>query len=82
MIYEFLNLTSHILNLPMKFTKTTTIAEILISPGTEKILAKYNLPCLHCPMAGSEIKFLIIGQVCERYGIDVDKLLEELNKNE
>jgi hybrid cluster-associated redox disulfide protein len=63
----------------MKFTKTTTIAEILVFPKTEEILAKYKLPCLHCPMAESEIRFLTIGQVCERYGIGTEDLLAELN---
>ncbi|MBZ9572862.1 DUF1858 domain-containing protein [Patescibacteria group bacterium] len=66
--------------MPKKFTKNSTLAEILKSEEGKKILAKYNLPCLTCPMAKFEIKNLKIGQVCKMYGIDIDKLLEELNK--
>ena len=64
----------------MKITKDTTLAEILNLPGTEKVLTKYNLPCLSCPMAKFEIENLKIGEVCKMYGIDLEKLLAELNK--
>jgi len=63
-----------------KFTENTTLAEILEYPGIEKILAKYNLPCLWCPFARFEAESLKIGQVCEVYRIDSDKLLKDLNK--
>ena len=59
---------------------STTLKEVLESKGAEKILAKYNLPCLTCPMAQFEMQKLTLRQVCEMYGIDVDKLLKELNK--
>jgi len=62
----------------MKITKDTTLAEILNLSGKEKILAKYNLPCLSCPMAKFEIENLKIGEVCKMYGIDLEKLLIEL----
>jgi len=68
-----------------KITKDTTLAEILKLPGAEEILAKYNLPCLGCPMAKFEIENLKIGQVTKIYGIDIKNLLKELNslkKNE
>jgi hypothetical protein len=64
-----------------KLTKDSTLAEVLESKGTEKILAKYNLPCLTCPMVQLEIQDLKLGDVCKLYGIDIDKLLKELNKN-
>lgn len=64
-----------------KITKETILAEILKIPGAQEILAKYNLPCLSCPMAKFEIEKLKIGQVCEMYGLDIDNLLKELNKN-
>lgn len=63
-----------------KFTKNSSLAEILEKKGMEKILVKYNLPCLACPMASFEIESLKLGQVCETYGIDIEKLLKELNK--
>lgn len=62
-----------------KITEKTTLAEILKYPEAEKILAKHNLPCLSCPMAKFEIENLKIGDVCKMYGIDLEKLLKELN---
>jgi len=63
-----------------KITKDTTLAEILEIERVEKILAKYNLPCLTCPLAELEMENLKIGQVCKMYGIDTEKLLKELNE--
>jgi len=63
-----------------KITKDTILAELLKSPETEKILAKYNLPCLNCPFAELEMGKLKIGDICKAYGINVDNLLKELNK--
>lgn len=62
-----------------KITENTTLAEILKNPEAEKILAKYNLPCLGCPFAKMEMENLKIGQVCQMYDINVEKLLKELN---
>ncbi len=66
--------------MPKKFTKNSTLAEILASERGEKILAKYNLPCLTCPMAKFEIQNLKVGEVCKMYEINIEKLLGELNK--
>ena len=63
----------------MKITENTTLAEILKLPEAEKILAKYNLPCLSCPFAKMEMENLKIGQICQMYDIDIGKLLKELN---
>ena len=63
-----------------KITKDTTLAEILKFSKTGNILSKYNLPCLYCPMAAFEIGRLKIGEVAKAYGIDLKKLLSELNK--
>ena len=63
-----------------KITKETTLAEILNYSNSREILAKYNLPCLTCPMAKFEIENLKIGDVCQLYGIDSKKLLKELNE--
>jgi len=64
----------------LKVTNNTTLAEILKIPGAEKILAKYNLPCLNCAFAALESEELKIGKVCEMYEIDLKSLLEDLNK--
>jgi len=63
-----------------KITKDTTLAEVLEQPDAEKILAKYKVPCLTCPMAKMEMQVLRIGDICKMYGIDSEKLLKELNK--
>lgn len=62
-----------------KITKNTILEEILKIPDAEKILAKYNFPCISCPMAAYESKVLKIGQTAKIYGIDVDNLIKELN---
>lgn len=67
-------------NNKVKITKDTTLAEILKKPGAEEILAKYNLPCLSCPMAKFEIANLKLGDACKTYGIDLESLLKELNE--
>ena len=63
-----------------KITKDTALAAILELPGAEKVLTKHNLPCLSCPFAKIEMEDLKIGAVCEMYGIDIEKVLKELNK--
>ncbi len=63
-----------------KIIKDTTLADILEVPGSEKILAKHNVPCVTCPFAKMEMDKLKIGQICKIYGIDTEKLLMELNK--
>jgi len=64
----------------MEITKDTTLAEILKRSELEKILMKYNLPCLGCPFAKFEMENLKIGEVCKMYGIDIESLLKELNE--
>jgi len=63
-----------------KITKDATLTKILELPGAEKVLAKYNLPCLGCPFAKLEMDSLKIGDVCRMYGINLKDLLKELNK--
>lgn len=63
-----------------KITKEATLAELLKNPGAKNILAKYDLPCLSCPMAKFEIEKLKLGEVCQMYGINLKNLLKELNE--
>ena len=63
-----------------KITKDTTLAEILKYPEAEKILAKYNLPCLNCPFAQLEKEKLKIGEVCGMYNLNIERLLKELEE--
>ena len=62
-----------------EITRDSTLAEILELPEAEKTLAQHNLPCLWCPFARFEAKDLKIGQICQAYGIEIGKLLQELN---
>ena len=63
-----------------QITAKTTLAEILKIPEAVEILVKYNLPCLSCPFAKSEIENLKIEEVCKMYNIDAQKLFRELNR--
>ena len=63
----------------MEVNEKTTLSNILKIDGAETMLAKYKLPCLHCPMAQAEMDDLKIGEVCKMYGIDAKSLLEDLN---
>ncbi|MDD5433319.1 MAG: DUF1858 domain-containing protein [Candidatus Pacebacteria bacterium] len=62
-----------------KITKDTTLAEIMVEESAKGVLAKHKVPCLTCPMAQFEIQNLTIGDVCKIYGIDLEKLLADLN---
>ncbi len=68
------------INKKNKITENTTLAKILEFPKASKILAKYNLPCLNCPMAVFETGVLKIGKVCKMYNINLGSLLKELNE--
>jgi len=63
-----------------KVTVNSTLEEVLKRKGAEKVLTKFNFPCLTCPMAQMEMKYLKLGNVCKMYGLDVKKILKELNK--
>lgn len=63
-----------------KFTAKSKLSEILASKHGAEILAKFGVPCPTCPFFAAEVEHLTIGQVCEAYGIDLKKLLKELNK--
>jgi len=61
-------------------TKDSTLGEILKYPKTKIVLAEFNIPCLTCPMAAAEMNKLKIGDICETYGIDSEKLIRKLNE--
>lgn len=63
-----------------KINKNTTLEKVLQVKGGEEILRKHGLPCVSCPMAAMEMKFLKLGEVCERYGIGVEEVVNELNE--
>ena len=64
----------------MKFNQKTTLKKILEKKGAGEILVKYGVPCMSCPMASLEIDKLKIGEVCKMYGLNLEKILKELNK--
>jgi len=63
-----------------KITSKTTLKEILELKDGEKILHKFGVPCVSCPMAKFEIDKLEIGQVCKMYGLDESGILKNLNE--
>lgn len=63
-----------------EFTGDTTLAKVLEFSEAEKILMKYNVPCLSCPMAKMEMESLTLAQVSGMYGLELDKILKELNE--
>ncbi|RKD26543.1 hybrid cluster protein-associated redox disulfide domain-containing protein [Caminicella sporogenes DSM 14501] len=61
----------------MKITKDTLISEALkLNPKAAEILIKHGMGCLGCPSAQMES----LEQAAQIHGIDLDSLLEELNK--
>ena len=63
----------------IKVTKSTTLEKIMELKNGEKILHKNNVPCVSCPMAEMELSTLKIGDVCKMYGLNLEKILKELN---
>lgn len=60
-----------------KITKDITFAEILQKyPETAEVFSKYNIHCAGCPMAMQET----IAEGAEAHGINIKKLIDELNK--
>jgi len=59
----------------MKITKDMTIAEALKYPGVADVLTRYGVACLGCPMMSLER----IEDIARIHGIDIDRLLKELN---
>jgi len=63
----------------MELNEESTLEEVLEFSGAEDVLLKYDVPCLGCPMAKMEMSSLTVGQICATYGIDLVKLLADLN---
>ena len=60
----------------MKFSKDTTIGEILEkAPEKAEILLEIGMHCLGCPASQAET----LEEACEVHGINVDELVEKLN---
>ncbi len=61
----------------MKVEKTTTIGELLEkNPEKADILLQAGMHCLGCPASQAET----IEEACMVHGIDVEELLQEINK--
>lgn len=61
----------------MKIEKTTKIRELLEKePEKANILLEAGMHCLGCPASQAET----LEEACQVHGIDVEKLLKELNK--
>ncbi len=42
-------------------------------------MAKYEVPCLGCPMAAMEMKDLKIKEIADKYDLDLKSILDDLN---
>ncbi len=60
--------------------ENTTLAKILSTAKGKEVLSKHGVPCLSCVMASQEIHFLTIGVVADKYGMDKEKIIEDLNQ--
>ncbi len=61
----------------MKIEKTTKIGELLKeNPEKAEILLQAGMHCLGCPASQEET----IEEACMVHGIDVEEILQELNK--
>ncbi|HBJ98114.1 MAG TPA: disulfide oxidoreductase [Clostridiales bacterium] len=61
----------------MKITADTLIADVLqINENAGQILTDFGMHCLGCAIAHQET----VGEAAIVHGIDLDKLLEALNK--
>ena len=62
----------------MKFNKITQIGELLeVAPEKAEILLQVGMHCLGCPASQMET----LEEACAVHGIDVEEVLEMLNKD-
>jgi len=60
-----------------KITKDTIIGDILdIAPDTAPIFLSIGMHCLGCPSSRGET----VEQACAVHGVDVNELLDKINK--
>lgn len=60
-----------------QITKDTVIGDILdIAPETAPVFMSIGMHCLGCPASRGET----VEQACMVHGVNVDELLEEINK--
>ena len=63
----------------MKFTKDTTIGELMANaPEKAYVLMEAGMQCIGCFVAETEP----LEMACAEFGVDINDLLEELNKEE
>ena len=61
----------------MKIKKDMTIAEVLkLKPEAAKVFMSYGMHCIGCAIAAGET----VAQAAEVHGIDLKKLIDDLNK--
>jgi hybrid cluster-associated redox disulfide protein len=61
----------------MKITRDTLISDALrLNPKAAEILMRHGMGCLGCPSSQMES----LAQAADIHGIDLDVLIEELNK--
>ncbi len=63
------------------FNKKTTLEEILNTKNGKKILANHGVPCLSCPFASQEARFLKLEEIGKKYELEIEKIIDDLNND-
>ncbi len=62
------------------FDENSTLKEALEAKNGREVLADNGVPCISCAMAAGEMDFLTIGEIADTYGLDKNKIIDDLNK--
>ena len=62
-----------------QITESTSLDKLVSNERIYPILQKYGVPCIDCPMMQDEFDQLNLKKVCELYGINYKKIIEEIN---
>ena len=64
-----------------EITEESTLSEILETEEGEEILLKHGIPCLGCPLMGAEASEISIEEVSNKYGLELEKIIADLNQD-
>lgn len=61
-----------------QITKDMTLGEVLqVKPTSQKVFEEWGIHCSGCPASAMET----VAEGAMMHGIDIDKLIDDLNKN-
>ncbi len=62
------------------FDENSTIGEAMKTEDGKEVLARNGVPCVGCPRISEEMDLLTVGEVAEKYDLDKNKIIDDLNK--